>query len=104
MILFNLKFQESPKKAKVENGESEPAKKNLKEKKFKSEKKFATNKTGGQKFLKDKNGKPISKANGDEKKPPIAKKDLKEQRRKQKLAGNYDLTVNTKKIWETLRR
>ena len=32
------------------------------------------------------------------------KKELKEKRRKTKLGTNYDLTVNMKKIWETLRR
>ena len=36
--------------------------------------------------------------------PELNKKELKEKRRKQKLAANYDVSLNMKKIWETLRR
>ena len=64
---------------------------------------------------KGKNGKPAGKTgakkgfgakNGEEKEllSRKEKKELKEKRRKTKLAGNYELSVNMKKIWETLRR
>jgi hypothetical protein len=34
----------------------------------------------------------------------LGKKELRQQRKQKKLAGNYTTTVNIKKIWETLRR
>ncbi len=46
---------------------------------------------------KNKNGKTTEKIE-------IDKKELKKQRRMKKLSTNYDLNVDMKKIWETLRK
>lgn len=35
---------------------------------------------------------------------PVDKKELLKQRKQKKMAENYDLSINMKKIWETLRR
>lgn len=53
-----------------------------------------------------KNGGAINKTapKMSEKEANMSKKELKEKRRKAKLSGNYDLALNMKKIWETLRR
>jgi hypothetical protein len=77
------------------------------------------NKTGPNKFNKDQKNSFSSKKNGlnksfdknskfnkskDDAKNFKNKKDLKKDRRQKKMADNYDISVNMKKIWETLRR
>ena len=37
-------------------------------------------------------------------KPQLSQKELKEERRKKKLSTNYQISVDIKKIWETLRK
>jgi hypothetical protein len=62
--------------------------------------------SGDKKFVKkfdNKSGKP----NNGKSDTPLSKKDQKElkiQRKQKKLAHNYSVSLNIKKIWETLRR
>jgi hypothetical protein len=98
--------------------------KNNEKKPFGSVKKFDSNKKGfdsGRKFDSNKKGfdsgkkfdsskkfdtkKPFpSKHEANGEKPVYTKKELKQQRKQKKMADNYDVSVNMKKIWETLRR
>ena len=88
---FNKKGFDSNKKFNSEK-KFDSGKKFNSDKKFNSNKKFETKKTF-----------PVKQeANGD--KPVYNKKELKQQRKQKKLAENYDVSVNMKKIWETLRR
>lgn len=92
-----------PKKQRIfnENGSAAESK-NFKPKKFSDK-----NKPGFKKPFKNgavKNGTSKSSAPTDKDGNLIKKKDLKKQRRQKKLAENYDVATNMKKIWETLRR
>ena len=78
---------------------------------FDSGRKFDSNKKGfdsGKKFDSNKKfdtKKPFpSKHEANGEKPVYTKKELKQQRKQKKMADNYDVSVNMKKIWETLRR
>ena len=42
--------------------------------------------------------------NGSAEKPAVNKKDLRLQRRQKKIGQNFDIGLNIKKIWETLRK
>jgi hypothetical protein len=79
------------------------------------EKRSFDNKNGADgKFRKpfDKNGKPGSHDNkkpfnksGGGERPEVNKKELKKERRQKKIGEeNFDLGINIKKIWETLRK
>ncbi len=125
---------EPAKKVRLSNENKDPNKKGFAEKKsapFKkgndsSNKPFGANKSSSEpfkkKFSKD-NGKfsnsksfkrdaPSGSAvtgnsassKSAETKPVLKKKELKKERRQKKLAENFDLNTNMKKIWETLRR
>lgn len=50
------------------------------------------------------NGKKYENGSQNKAKPSVDPKELKKQRRQKKLAENYDVSINMKKIWETLRR
>ena len=130
MKLFAIKADEAVKKPRISNENKAPTKNGAPEKKtfsktskpfgagkdtkFSKEKKFAGNgkfKGTAQKPYgnnKPESGKPFKKFDSakPEGKPavPIKKKDLKKERRQKKLADNYDISTNMKKIWETLRR
>ncbi len=93
-------FKVETKKARLveNNKENKPFNKNGKQKptngKFPQKNKFDKNK----KSLNGSSGKPV------EKMTPAEKKELKKQRRQKKIGDKYELTINIKKIWETLRK
>ncbi len=90
------------------NGNLKPKK--IFEKKITKPSDYLKGKLGAKKFSKEKNfqSKTFAKSENGAKltneKVVVKKKDLKKQRRQKKLAENYDASINTKKIWETLRR
>jgi len=92
--------------------------KNTEKKSFDSARKFDSNKKSFDGKKKFDSSKPFNNSNkkfdtkkpfahkqeGNGEKPVYTKKELKVQRKQKKLADNYDVSVNMKKIWETLRR
>jgi len=88
--------------------------KKFKPKEFKKpfdQSKYKAGKTNGKLYSKT-DGKPLkttytkadSKAATGKPEVPLKKKELKKERRQKKLAGDYEVHANMKKIWETLRR
>lgn len=98
---FYYIYQVETKKPRLveNNKENKPFDKNGKQKstngKFASKNKFDKN---NKKNLNGSASKPV------EKMTPAEKKELKKQRRQKKIGDKYDLTINIKKIWETLRK